>query len=68
MNQLTIGAIVRNFGELCKVIRFHEVTGDPILRPLWNDGSEWLAKAELCEPVTALAAPLCHRDGLAIFG
>jgi len=50
------------------VIRFHEVTGDPILRPLWNDGSEWLAKAELCELIPAPTAPLCHRDGLVIFG
>ena len=68
MTAFPIGATVRNLGLLAKVVGHHEITGDPILRPLWNDGSEWLAKAELCELIPAPAAPLCHRDGLVIFG
>jgi hypothetical protein len=67
-NQLRINQTVRNFGILAKVDGFHETTGDPILRPLWNDGSRWLAKAEYCEPVGTEAETLRHKDGLVCLG
>jgi hypothetical protein len=50
-NQLHIGQTVRNLGAIAKVDAFHPVTGDPILRPLWNDGTRWLADAAKCETV-----------------
>ncbi len=50
-NQLYLGQTVRNFGEIAKIIGFHELTGDPILRPLWNDGTKWIASPEFCEPL-----------------
>jgi hypothetical protein len=66
---LRLNQIVRNMGILARVIGFHEVTGDPILRPLWNDGACWLAAAAQCEPLErAGSACLRHKDGLAIFG
>jgi len=48
---LHIGQTVRNLGVLARVAGFHETTGDPILRPLWNDGASWLADAAKCEPL-----------------
>ncbi len=38
-NTLYIGQTIRNFGILAKVDGFHETSGDPILRPFYNDGS-----------------------------
>jgi hypothetical protein len=67
-NQLYIGQTVRNLGALAKIAGFHETTGDPILRPLWNDGSRWLADAAECEPVGAGTETLRHKDGLVCFG
>ena len=68
MNAFPIGATVHNLGLLAKVVGHHEITGDPILRPLWNDGTRWLASAALCEPVGEPAAPLMHKDGLVANG
>jgi hypothetical protein len=68
-NQPRLNQTVRNFGELAKVAGFHETTGDPILRPLWNDGTTWLAKAEFCEPVGGeTGTTLTHKNGLARLG
>ena len=67
-NTLHIGQTVRNLGILAKVAGFHETTGDPILRPFYNDGSRWLADAAKCEPVADNAAPVKHREGLTALG
>ena len=66
-NQLKLNQTVRNLGILAKVDGFHEITGDPILRPLWNDGSRWLADAAKCEPVDEGTEALRHKDGLVSF-
>jgi hypothetical protein len=65
---LQFGQTIRNLGVLAKVAGFHETTGDPILRPFYNDGSRWLASAAACEPVGAPTALLTHKDGLAALG
>jgi hypothetical protein len=68
-NQLHLNQTVRNLGILAKVVGFHEITGDPILRPLWNDGGRWLADAAKCEPVgDDPAETLRHKDGLVNLG
>ena len=68
-NQLHLNQTVRNLGILAKVVRFHEITGDPILRPLWNDGTTWLADAGKCEPVgDEPTEVLRHKDGLVWLG
>ena len=68
-HKLQIGQTVRNLGILAKVDSFHETTGEPILRPLYNDGMRWLASAALCEPVDAEpAGTLRHKDGLVSLG
>ena len=66
--QLYLGQTVRNFGEIAKIIGFHELTGDPILRPLWNDGTKWIAGPEFCEPLDGPRHDLQHKDGLIRFG
>jgi hypothetical protein len=66
-HQLRIGQTVRTFGILAKVDAFHEITGDPILRFFWNNGTRWLSKAELCEPVEYTSETICHKDGLVSF-
>jgi hypothetical protein len=66
MNQLQIGAAVRNFGQVAKVVGFHEITGDPILQGF--SGERWLADPALCEPIEAAPAPLRHKDGLLCLG
>jgi hypothetical protein len=67
-NQLCLNQTVRNFGILAKVAAFHEITGDPILRLLWDDGSRWLADAANCEPVEETAETLRHKNGLVSLG
>ena len=67
-NQLRLNQIVRNLGELAKVVAFHGITGDPILQPLYNDGNRWLADASKCEPVASEPGPIRHRDGLVCLG
>ena len=67
-NQLYIGQTVRNLGIIAKIAGFHETTGDPILRPLWNDGTKWLADAAKCEPLEEQGEALRHKDGLVSFG
>ena len=67
-NQLYIGQTVRNLGIIAKIVSFHEITGDPILRPLWNDGTKWLADADKCEPLDRKDEVLRHKDGLVHFG
>ena len=68
-NQLYLNQTVRNLGILAKVAGFHETTGDPILRPLWNDGTRWLADAAKCEPVNNKPVEtLLHKNGLVCFG
>ena len=64
-NQLHVNQTVRNLGILAKITGFHEITGDPILRPLWNDGTRWLADANKCEPVETEEYVLVHKDALA---
>jgi hypothetical protein len=67
--QLHLNQTVRNFGTLAKVAGFHEITGDPILRPLWNDGTKWLASADKCEPVDETPAEVWrHKDALVSLG
>ncbi len=67
-NRLHLGQTVRNLGILAKVTGFHEITGDPILRALYNDGTTWLADAAKCEPVGGDCEALRHKDGLVCFG
>lgn len=67
-NALRLGQTVRNFGILAKVAGFHEVTGDPILRPFYNDGTRWIASAANCEPVDGESETLTHKDGAVCFG
>jgi len=62
--ELKKGQTVRNFGVLAKVDSFHEITGDPILRPFYDDGERWLATAAECEPVGDTGEILRHKDGL----
>lgn len=68
-NQLHLNQTVRNLGILAKIVGFHEMTGDPILRPLWNDGTKWLANAAMCEPADENPAEVWqHKDGLVNLG
>lgn len=66
-NQLYIGQTVRNLGIIAKVIGFDETTGNPILRPLWNDGTKWMAKAAKCESIKENPTVLMHKNGLVCF-
>jgi len=66
-NQLHVGQTVRNLGVIAKVTGFHGITGDPILRPLWNDGTTWVAKAARCEPLEEQPAALVQKTGLVHF-
>ena len=68
-NQLHLNQTVRNLGVLAKIVGFHKITGDPILRPLWNDGTKWLANAAMCEPVDENTAEVRrHKECLVNFG
>jgi len=68
-NNLRLNQTVRNLGILAKVAGFDEISGYPILRPLWNDGTRWLANPAKCEPVDERPAELLrHKDGLVYFG
>jgi hypothetical protein len=68
-NQLHVNQTVRNLGILAKITGFHEITGDPILRPLWNGGTRWLADADKCEPVECEPPEvLCHKRGIITLG
>jgi hypothetical protein len=68
-NQFNLGQVVRNFGILAKVVGFHEITGEPELRELWNTGGgTWHANPELCEPVGEQREVLRHKDGLVALG
>jgi hypothetical protein len=67
MLTLHLNQIVRNFGTLAKVVGFHETTGDPILRNLYNKGERWLAAADKCEPVGDNIS-YRHADGLITLG
>jgi hypothetical protein len=68
LNEMHIGQTVRNLGILAKVADFHEITGDPILRPFWNDGSLWLADAAKCEAADGDTSAVRHKDGLVCIG
>jgi hypothetical protein len=69
MPTLHLNQIVRNFGVLAKVVGFHKITGDPILRGLYNKGERWLATADKCEPVPETeTAGYCYKDGLVAIG
>jgi hypothetical protein len=68
-NKLHIGQTVRNFGVIAKVVGFHDITGDPILRGIWNDGRSWLASEAYCEAVSREEERLMrHKDGLICLG
>jgi hypothetical protein len=67
MPTLKLNQIVRNFGVLAKVVGFHEITGDPILRNLYNKGERWLAAADKCEAVEETAS-YRHTNGLVTLG
>lgn len=47
---LSVGAIVLNFGFRCEVIGHHAITGDPILREC-GKRRKWLASADKCSIV-----------------
>jgi hypothetical protein len=65
VNQLHLNQTVRNLGVLAKVVGFHAITGDPLLRPLRNGGTRWLADAAKCEAVDETPAETYrHKDGL----
>jgi hypothetical protein len=65
--KLHIGQTVSNFGVLAKVDGFHRVTGDPILRHFYNDGTRWIADATKCQPVKETAELWRHQNGLVGF-
>jgi hypothetical protein len=67
MPTLHLNQIVRNFGVITKVVGFHETTGDPILRNLYNKGERWLAAADKCELVEDTVS-YRHKDGLITLG
>ncbi len=67
-NKLRIGQTVRNFGHLAKVDGFHEITGDPILRHFYNDGTRWIADVTKCEPVEENERSWQHQSGLISLG
>lgn len=52
MPKLKIGDLVKNYCFTARVIRFHEVTGDPILRDV-TDGTRWLAHEDMCEVIAS---------------
>ncbi|MCL2576935.1 MAG: hypothetical protein FWE27_02645 [Defluviitaleaceae bacterium] len=75
MQNFYIGQVVYNFGIIAKVVGFHryangELSGDIILRELWNKGSgDWAADPALIEPYYEREAEvLRHKDGLVAFG
>lgn len=65
--KLHTGQTVLNFGVIAKVEGFHEITGDPILRPLWADGTRWIADAAKCQPLEETSQDWRHKDGLLSF-
>ena len=65
---LSINQVVRNFGELAIVKGFHHITGDPILRSLYSDGTTWISDSDHCEPVDANdVSELRHKEGFIQF-
>lgn len=68
-NQLQLNQTVKNLGILAKIVGFHKITGDPILRPFWNDGTRWLATAALCQVVDEHTVETQgHKNGLVNLG
>ena len=65
MKNIEIGSYVRNFGEVGKVVGFHEITKDPILEGL--DGMKWLASADKCEPIQKGTEVHSHKYGFVVF-
>lgn len=65
--KLSIGQTVLNFGVFAKVDGFHEVTGDPISRHPYNDGTRWIADAARCQPVMEANGIWRYQDGLIDF-
>lgn len=65
MKNIEIGSYVRNFGEVGKVVGFHEITKDPILEGL--DGMKWLAPADKCEPIQKDTEVHSHKFGFVVF-
>jgi len=53
MAKLKVGDLVRNYCFTARVIRFHEGTGEPILRDV-KDGTRWLAHEDLCEVIASI--------------
>lgn len=51
LNTFTAGQIVRNLGTLAKVSMWNPETNYLLLRPMYADGSYWVADPDKCEPV-----------------
>jgi len=66
LNTFQIGQIVRNLGILAKVSGFHPVTNDLILRPMYADGTYWIADPSKCESVEDSHYQQ-HKLGLVVF-
>ena len=60
------GQVVRNLGTLAVVVGTHESSGSLILRPIYADGTFWLANPLLCEAVGE-SEPMSHTSGLVVF-
>jgi len=62
-HNFTLGQTVRNFGLLATIVKFHPITGDPILQDA--QGRRWLADAAKCEVVNDACR---YKDGLVVIG
>jgi len=65
-----IGSFVRNFGNIAKVVGYHDITGDLILQG-YSDGlhgTRWIADSAKCELIGEADATYIHKDGLVAFG
>jgi hypothetical protein len=63
---LTLGTYVRNFGQIAKVVAYHEVSGDYVLQG--TDGKRWLADPHKCESAEVPQYAYCHKEGLVSLG
>lgn len=66
LNTFTVGQIVRNLGTLAKVSVWKPETNYLLLRPMYADGSYWVADPSKCEPVED-SYSYQHKLGLVTF-
>ena len=72
MNKFKIGSLVKNFGQVGRVVGYHEAfgkpTGDLILQGhgISIGGMKWIADPDKCEPFEPYTTEtiLKHKDAL----